>query len=108
MEKVASSNTSVYASGFNHDHLVNWASDMDSKLRYKATGATNSMISNRVSWFFDLKGASVTLDTACSSSMVAFHLACQGLATREADMVSRFFRVKSYFLADSTRPSLQG
>ena len=36
-------------------------------------------IANRVSYFFDLKGPSLALDTACSASGTALHLACQAL-----------------------------
>ncbi|KAF7595519.1 hypothetical protein BBP40_005855 [Aspergillus hancockii] len=43
-------------------------------------------MSNRISWFFDLKGPSVSLDTACSSSMVALHLGCQSLKTGESEI----------------------
>ncbi|KAB8261609.1 hypothetical protein BDV32DRAFT_137194 [Aspergillus pseudonomiae] len=39
-----------------------------------ATGAF--ALSNRVSYEYDLKGPSVTIQTACSSSMVALHEAC--------------------------------
>ncbi|WPH00651.1 iterative type I polyketide synthase [Acrodontium crateriforme] len=86
IDKVASSNTSVFVSGFNHDHLQNMNADPETTLRYRSTGLTNSMLSNRVSWFFDLKGPSATLDTACSSSMVALHLGCQSLRTKETSM----------------------
>ncbi|SMQ56221.1 unnamed protein product [Zymoseptoria tritici ST99CH_3D7] len=86
LDKVAGSNTSVFVSGFNHDHYALLNMDPEAALRYKATGTTNSMNSNRVSWFFDLKGASATVDTACSSSMVALHLGCQGLRTGETEM----------------------
>jgi acyl transferase domain-containing protein len=41
------------------------------------------MQSNRISHFFDLRGPSFTSDTACSSSMVAIHLACQSLRLGE-------------------------
>jgi acyl transferase domain-containing protein/acyl carrier protein len=36
-------------------------------------------IANRVSYFFDLRGPSVAIDTMCSSSLTAIHLACQSL-----------------------------
>jgi acyl transferase domain-containing protein len=50
---------------------------------YAATGNGQSMLSNRVSWFFDLRGPSFTIDTACSSSLYAIHLACQSLRAGE-------------------------
>ena len=43
-------------------------------------------MANRISYFFDLRGTSLALDTACSSSMVAVHLACQGLWRGELSM----------------------
>lgn len=102
MGNVASSNTSVYVSGFNHDHLANLNTDPEITLKYKPLGTTNSLLSNRVSWFFDFKGPSVTLDTACSSSMVALHLACQSLRDGESDMVSPdTFKHRRYILIEA-------
>lgn len=87
MANVVGSNTSVYVSGFNHDWLGIMNADPETSLKYKPIGTTNSILSNRVSWFFDFKGPSITLDTACSSSMVALHLAVQSLRSRETNMV---------------------
>ena len=36
-------------------------------------------IANRVSYSLDLHGPSMTLDTMCSSSLTAIHVACQDL-----------------------------
>ncbi|KAL4867936.1 hypothetical protein BDV12DRAFT_197797 [Aspergillus spectabilis] len=80
-----SSNTSVFVSGFNHDHRDRISTDPDIALKHRPTGAEGSMISGRVSWFYDFRGASITVDTACSSSMVAFHLACQNLGLGESE-----------------------
>ncbi|PYI18615.1 KR-domain-containing protein [Aspergillus violaceofuscus CBS 115571] len=86
MSKFVSSNTSVFAAGFNHDHRDRLSTDPDIALKYQPTGAESSMISGRVSWFYDFKGPSLTVETACSSSMVAFHLATQSLHAGESDM----------------------
>ncbi|MCX2924136.1 SDR family NAD(P)-dependent oxidoreductase [Streptomyces sp. NEAU-W12] len=36
-------------------------------------------VANRVSHFFDLRGPSMAVDTTCSSSLVAIHMACEEL-----------------------------
>jgi len=41
----------------------------------------------RVSYKLNLKGPAVTVQTACSTSLVAIHMACQGLLSGECDMV---------------------
>lgn len=89
MTDALGSNTSVFVSGFNHDYLSILNSDPETTIKYKPTGVTNAILSNRVSWFFDFKGPSMTIDTACSSSLVALHLAVQSLRARETNMVGK-------------------
>lgn len=48
--------------------------------RYFMTGNALSILSNRLTNVFDLRGPAETIDTACASSLVALHAACQGLA----------------------------
>ncbi|GGL61392.1 phthiocerol synthesis polyketide synthase type I PpsA [Streptomyces fumigatiscleroticus] len=42
-------------------------------------GASYCGVANRVSHFLDLRGPSITVDTACSASLAAVHRACQSL-----------------------------
>lgn len=53
---------------------------------YKITGSAGSIIANRVSYFYDFRGPSVAVDTACSSTLVAVHQAVQALRAGDADV----------------------
>jgi hypothetical protein len=44
------------------------------------------MLSNRISFFYDLRGPSMTIDTGCSASMVALSQACQTIWAGESDL----------------------
>lgn len=48
------------------------------------TGTVRSITANRVSHVFDFRGSSMCIDTACSSSMVAVHLAVESLRREES------------------------
>ncbi|MGW3042847.1 SDR family NAD(P)-dependent oxidoreductase, partial [Kitasatospora sp. NPDC001159] len=50
-----------------------------------AGGMGYSSIANRVSYVLDLHGPSLAVDTMCSSSLTAVHLACEALAAGRAD-----------------------
>ncbi|MFF4407200.1 SDR family NAD(P)-dependent oxidoreductase [Streptomyces sp. NPDC001404] len=51
-----------------------------------ALSGNPSSIANRVSYFFDLHGPSMAVDTMCSSSLTALHLACQSLLNAECEV----------------------
>ncbi|HLP40199.1 MAG TPA: beta-ketoacyl synthase N-terminal-like domain-containing protein, partial [Fibrobacteria bacterium] len=52
---------------------------------YNRSGSLAS-IANRVSYFLNLHGPSMTVDSMCSSSLTAIHLACQDLKLGRTDL----------------------
>ncbi|KAK8859140.1 Type I Iterative PKS [Apiospora arundinis] len=54
--------------------------------KYHLTGNAPSIEANRISYVFDLKGPSVSLNTACSGGLVALHQACQSLKSGESGL----------------------
>jgi acyl transferase domain-containing protein/thioesterase domain-containing protein len=50
------------------------------------TGNDKDFLATRVSYLLDLQGPSVNVQTACSTSLVATHLAVQSLLARECDL----------------------
>ena len=82
----------VYAGIGTNTYLLNHF-DRDSDL-VDAVGEYQLMIGNdkdflptRISYKLNLTGPSVNVQTACSTSLVAVHLACQSLRNNECDMV---------------------
>ena len=54
----------------------------------KMTGRCNfASIANRVSYFYNFHGPSIALDTMCSSSLTALHLACNSIKNGESEML---------------------
>lgn len=86
MDAVAGSNTSVFCASFSRDNEAIVSRDPDFQSRYQGTSSGSTMLSNRISHFYDLRGPSVTVDTACSSGLYALHLACQSLLQGESGM----------------------
>lgn len=58
----------------------------DTATAFSAVGTIRSFISGRISHFLGWKGPSVTVDTACSASAVAIHMACQAILSGEVSM----------------------
>jgi acyl transferase domain-containing protein/NADPH:quinone reductase-like Zn-dependent oxidoreductase/acyl carrier protein len=66
------------------DYAYRLADDLAAVDSLTATGNTASIAANRISYVLDLRGPSMSIDTACSSSMVAFHQGCRSILSGES------------------------
>ena len=79
LEHLSGSHTGCFVGNFNYDHQLMQYRDAEYPEAYGITGGGLTILSNRINYVFNLKGPSMTLDTACSSSMYALHLACSAI-----------------------------
>lgn len=80
--RLAGSDTGVFigACHFDYRELLQQSSPPDALL---TTSSHGTMLANRLSYFYDFKGPSVVVDTACSSALVAVHQAVTALRQAE-------------------------
>lgn len=83
---IAGSNCSVFVGISSLDYGVRGIADLESMSSHTMTGNTLSLAANRISYVFDLHGPSLSVDTACSSALVALHQACNSLHAGESPM----------------------
>lgn len=78
----------VYAgAGISRYMMFNLYSNRDSIDLFQARlGTDKDFVPSRVSYKLSLNGPSVAIQTACSTSLVAIHMACQSLLNGECDM----------------------
>ncbi|GJC96268.1 polyketide synthase [Colletotrichum higginsianum] len=81
---IQGSDTSVFAGCMVRDYHDTLARDPHTLPRYFMTGNAATMAANRVSHFYDLRGPSMTIDTGCSTTLTALHLACRSLQAGES------------------------
>ncbi len=85
-QKLAGSDTGVFIGISNDDYTAPLYRDHSLLDAYSGIGNAFSVAANRISYSFDLKGPSIALDTACSSSISAVHLAVQSLRIGECNL----------------------
>ncbi len=85
-DSLRGSQTAVYVGIASNDYANVAQSDPRNVDVHTNSGSTLSIASNRISYLFDLKGPSVSVDTACSSALVAINLACESVWSGEATM----------------------
>ena len=88
-EKLAGSNTGVFL-GFADNYKDSYQKlvhDVEiTSISSSVAANIGAMIPSRISYFLNLKGPSMVIDTACSASLVAVHMACQAVKNGECDM----------------------
>ena len=82
----AQSEMGVFIGASSNDYYLLNHSDPNYHNAYAGTGNAHSILANRLSYFFDLRGPSMTIDTACSSALVAVHQACQSIRSGECSV----------------------
>ncbi|KAF4989527.1 hypothetical protein FGRMN_9063 [Fusarium graminum] len=85
-EDIDGSDAAVYVGSFVKDYEQVCLRDPDWQPQYAATGNGIAIMANRISYFFNLHGPSMTIDTGCSGSLVSVHLAAQSLRTKETSL----------------------
>ncbi|PLN82692.1 polyketide synthase [Aspergillus taichungensis] len=84
-ESLKGSCTAVFSASMLEDYSRMVAMDPESAERTAVTGSSVAcIIPNRISWFFDLRGPSVHVNTACSGSLTAVDMACKTLESGDA------------------------
>ncbi|MFE6775201.1 SDR family NAD(P)-dependent oxidoreductase [Streptomyces sp. NPDC057702] len=98
----------VYVAVSNTDYAGEMGAYANEELNsYMPTGAALSAVSGRLSYFLGWRGPCMTIDTACSASLVAVHLAAQGLRQDETDValcvgVNAIVNPRPYILASQS------
>jgi acyl transferase domain-containing protein/acyl carrier protein len=81
-DSLAGSSTGVYL-GLSHDDYTSVTLD---SAAYGFTETAACMASGRVAYVLNVNGPALTFDTACSSGLLAVHMACRSLDGGETDL----------------------
>jgi acyl transferase domain-containing protein/acyl carrier protein len=77
------SDTGVFVAIYNSDYGRMHYRDRSSMTAHASFGTAHSVAPGRISFLLDLKGPNIAVDTGCSASMVATHMAVQSLRAGE-------------------------
>ncbi|HEX2312789.1 MAG TPA: SDR family NAD(P)-dependent oxidoreductase, partial [Thermomonospora sp.] len=85
--RLAGSRTGVFVGAIHDDYAtLQHRYGLEAITQHTMTGLNRGIIANRVSYVLGLRGPSLTVDTAQSSSLVAVHLACESLRSGAAEL----------------------
>lgn len=83
---VAGSQTGVFIGICGADYGAMQRQSVATINAYTNACGSYSIAANRLSYFFDFQGPSLSVDTACSSALVGVHLACESLWKGECSL----------------------
>lgn len=83
---LAGGDAGVYVGVGSDDYGRRLLEDLPRIEAWTGIGASMCAVANRISYALDLRGPSFAVDTACSASLVAVHLACQALERGETPL----------------------
>ncbi|MGA8528394.1 MAG: type I polyketide synthase, partial [Acidobacteriaceae bacterium] len=86
-EALAGTATGVFVGLCNSDYAFHaLRAPRETITAHMASGLSHAVASGRISYLLGLQGPSATIDTSCSASLMAVHLACQSLRRRESNL----------------------
>ncbi|KAK6954931.1 hypothetical protein Daesc_002560 [Daldinia eschscholtzii] len=75
----------TFVGSFGEDWLELFVKDPQLHGTYKITGYGDFILSNRISYEYDLKGPSMVIRTGCSSALIGLHEACMSIRFGECN-----------------------
>ena len=85
-QRLRGTSTGVYTGATAHGYASRLEHVPADMLGHLGNGSAGSLASGRVAYTLGLQGAAVSLDTGCSSALVATHLACHALRQGESGL----------------------
>ncbi|CAM3275740.1 putative Phenylalanine racemase (ATP-hydrolyzing) [Xenorhabdus nematophila ATCC 19061] len=111
-QSLSDSATGVFVGSCSNDYRELLVSDPEYCHAWAVSGTLNCMMANRLSWFYNLNGPSIQLDTACSSGLTALVQAvesirsgrCQQALVGAVNLLSNGFNMEAYHRAGMLSP----
>lgn len=85
LEKLDNQPVGCFVGSYAADYADMQNRDPEDRPANNALGVGRALLANRLSHFLNIKGPSVTLDTACSGSLQGLDVACRYLQSRDID-----------------------
>ncbi|KAK0625506.1 hypothetical protein B0T17DRAFT_578452 [Bombardia bombarda] len=85
LEQINGKPVACFVGAYSSDYGDMQNRDPEDRPANNAIGVGRAIMANRISYFLNIKGPSITIDTACSGSLVGLDVACRVLQSGEVD-----------------------